>query len=416
MNTAFLPSLLVLVLGLLQSAQVCAQTDEHRPLATSTTLRFQDILDSTLQQAPEARVAAVREQQALAFADAGRSWLAGRPALVASYLDDGFFDNHGMQELEYGLQLPLWRPGEKADTEQLGEHYQQQANSWQQSVLITLAGRVRTLLTNLVETEQLLAIEQQSTANAQQVHNVTKRLFETGAVARMEVMQSEALLLEQGRREIQATAMFHDAEVVYRITTGLEVRPTQVFNEQQSSATEQTADHPLLQFLQSSIDVANANVRQTEIAAKGSPQLTVGTRRQRADRFQPTIDSLSLSLTVPFGGKAAVASRTTTARMQAVDAEVVYHNTLRELQLALHEAEHELDVTRESLPLAQQQAALSAERQQLTQRAFDAGELTLVPVLSAVEDARQSARDLVLLQQKQQRLIAEYNQALGVLP
>jgi outer membrane protein TolC len=229
-------------------------------------------------------------------------------------------------------------------------------------------------------------------------------------------MQSENQLLQQRQREIQANAAMLDAEIVYRMTTGLLVRPAATPAETMASATEISPEHPLLRLLQSEVDVAGDNVRQSEISAKGNPQLTLGTRREQGNRFSPTIDTLTLSLQVPFGGKHVVAARTSTARLAKVDAEVGWRSTQRELQLALHEAEHELDVTREALPLASQQAALDAERSTLAQRAFDAGELTLAQVLAAVVEAHNSARTLVQLQNREQRLIADYNQALGVLP
>jgi len=397
-------------------SQVLAQGDDHQPLATSETLGFAEILDNALKNAPEAGVTEARGAQAAAYQGMGRGWLASRPSVVASYLDDSRLDNQGQKEIEYGVQLPLWRPGEKRDTARLADDYSRQSDLWQQSLRLTLAGRVRTLLADIAEAEQILAIERQATADSEQLQAVTTRLFETGALSRLDVMQSENQLLQQRQREIQANAAMLDAEIVYRMTTGLLVRPAATPAETMASATEISPEHPLLRLLQSEVDVAGDNVRQSEISAKGNPQLTLGTRREQGNRFSPTIDTLTLSLQVPFGGKHVVAARTSTARLAKVDAEVGWRSTQRELQLALHEAEHELDVTREALPLASQQAALDAERSTLAQRAFDAGELTLAQVLAAVVEAHNSARTLVQLQNREQRLIADYNQALGVLP
>ncbi len=416
MNAKLRTPLLWLLPCLLLGGHVAAQPDEHAPLATSATLRFRDILDSTLHNAPEMSGTEVRQQQAQAYAGAARSWLAGRPSAVVAYINDNTLDHQGLQEQEYGVQLPLWRPGEKRDAMHLGEQYQQQSQLWLQALQLTLAGRVRNLLAGITEAEQLLAIEQQATSDAQQLKAVTQRLFETGAVARIDVLQTDNLLLEQQQRLLQAEAAMKDAEIVYRVTTGLNVKPATAFIETLNSADEITPAHPLLQYLQSSVDVAAASIRQSEMSARGNPQLTVGTRRQRGDRFQPTIDSVAISVTIPFGGSAYVSSRTSAARMQEVDAQVQLRNTQREMQLALHEAEHELSVTRARLPLAQQQAAIGNERSELAQRAFALAELNLVQVLPAMQEARTSARALAMLQQKQQRLIADYNQVLGVLP
>ncbi len=275
---------------------------------------------------------------------------------------------------------------------------------------------MRVLLADIAEAEALVAIERQATLDAEQLQAVTTRLFDAGAASRLEVMTSDNQLLQQRQRQLQAEAALLDAEVVYRMTTGLLEVPTTVPAEAQSTATDIAATHPLLQFLQSDIDVAADQVRQSEISAKGNPQLTLGTRRERGNQFSPQIDTISLQLQVPFGGKNIVASRTSSARLAHVDAEVALRAGRRQLDLALHEAEHELDVTREALPLATQQAALDTERSALARRAFEVGELNLAQVLPAVLEAHNSARLLVQLQFREQRLIADYNQVVGELP
>jgi cobalt-zinc-cadmium efflux system outer membrane protein len=248
------------------------------------------------------------------------------------------------------------------------------------------------------------------------VSAATTRLFDAGAVSRLDVMQSQNQLLQQRQREITAEAAMHDAEIVYKMTTGLATRPQSLPTEALSALTEISSGHPVLQYLQSDVAVAAGQLRQTEISAKGSPQMTVGTRREQGNSASPVIDTITLSVQVPFGGKNIVSARTSGARLAQTDAEVAWRAAERQLQLALHEAEHELDVTRQALPLAQEQAAIDAERSVLAQRAFDAGELTLPQVLAAVQEARNSARTLTQLQHREQRLIAEYNQAVGVLP
>lgn len=405
---------MTLVAGL--PLQPCFAQSGHEALELSPTLGFHDILASTLTHAPESQETPVRQQQADAFAAAGHSWLAGRPNLALNYYNDSLLDNRGQVEAEYGLQVPLWRPGERRDSVLLGERYQTQVQLWQQALQLELAGRVRAVLADIHEAEVLLRLEREATLTAEELVRVSTAMFTAGALARVDVMQTENLLLEQRRREFQAEATLVDAEITYEFLTGLESRPAAQHTEAQSTATEIGASHPLLRYLRSDVDVMDGAVRQSEIAAKGNPQLTLGTRRERGDRFAPYTDSVNLSLTIPLGGKSFVSARTSATRRQKVDAEVLYLNTQRRLELALHDAEHELFLARQALPLAGQQAALGRERRTLAQAAFEQGELTLAQVLPAVQEARTAERDLTLLQVREQRLITEYNQLIGVLP
>ena len=88
----------------------------HAPLATSNSMTFDQVFAGALEYSPEALETPVREQQAQAYSSTGKSFIAGRPSLQLSYYDDGIIDSTGLTEMEYGVQLPLWRPGQRQDT------------------------------------------------------------------------------------------------------------------------------------------------------------------------------------------------------------------------------------------------------------------------------------------------------------
>jgi outer membrane protein TolC len=200
------------------------------------------------------------------------------------------------------------------------------------------------------------------------------------------------------------------------VLTGLQDRPAAPHREQLNALQEIGEQHPLIGYLQSEVTVAASNVRQNEIANKGSPQLTIGSRRERGDRFAPWIDTLAVTVSIPVGGKSYVSSRTSDARRDQADAEMQVLGTRRELQRSLHEAEHELYVTRQALPLAEQQATLGQQRSEMARSAFEAGETNLTQVLLAVQEAARAQREYSLLQLREQHLITEYNHFAGVLP
>jgi len=407
--------LLALLLGPCSSVLLFAQA-AHQALPTNPALDFNAVLAAVLLHAPEAREGIVRSEQADAFVAAGDSWMAGIPSLAFNYYDDGRLDDRGQMEAQYGVVLPMWRPGEKRDSAALGTRYQQQVARWESALALELAGRLRGILADITEAETLLGIEREATTTAGELLRVTTALSEAGALARLDVMQAENLLLEQRKREMQAEAALVDAEISYGLLSGLAQRPAAAHTEQQANAQEIASTHPLLQYLQSEVDVATAGIKQSEIAAKGNPQLGLGSRRERGDGTIPYTDTINISLTIPFGGKSWVSAQTSSARRQKVDAEVLYLNTERRLQQALHEVEHELFLADQALPLAEQQAALGRARQTMAQTAFAEGEVTLAQVMPAIQEARSAQRELELLLLQRQRLVTEFNQIIGVLP
>lgn len=397
---------------------VYAQHD-HTPLSRSDTLDFATLLEHSLHQAPALREDPVRRQEALDWVAAGRSWLAGRPNLNLNYFDDRVLDNRGQRELEYGIQVPLWRPGERGSMRELGRQYQSQVPLWLQALTLELAGQIRTNLADLAEAEALLALEREATAHAEELLRVTTVLYDSGSVPRLDLLQAETLLLEQRRSELAAESQMVDAELAYRLLTGLRERPAAPHAEAQSPLADIAAveeNHPLLRYLHSEIELASATIEQSRIAAKGSPQLGIGSRRERGDHFAPYTDSLNFSLQVPIGGTSHVNAKTTAARRAKVDAEVNYFTARRELERALHDAEHELHTVEQSLPLAEQQANLASQRRDMAETAFAEGEIGLVQLLPAIQEARVASRAFALLRLREQRLIAAYNQTLGVLP
>src|SRR5690606_37755361 len=155
----------MLLLALAPAVPVLAQT--HAPLPVNETLDFTTLLEHSLQQAPMLREDPVRRREAEAWLAAGRGWLAGPPSLSLNYFDDGLLDDLGQRELEYGVNLPLWRPGERADASELGQRYQEQLPLWLQALGLELAGELRTVLADIAETSAVLDLEREATRSAE---------------------------------------------------------------------------------------------------------------------------------------------------------------------------------------------------------------------------------------------------------
>ncbi|MDR0780197.1 MAG: TolC family protein [Pseudomonadales bacterium] len=404
------------VLLLAVAGQNVAAAMEHEHLAEVEGLDFATLLNAAMQQAPQILEAPVREQQASDYAAAGKRLLAGRPNVIYNLIDDRWRDNLGLRQQEFGLQLPLWRPGERRDAQAMGAHYEEQVGLWSTYLRWNLAGRLRSALMDLESAEAQLALEEAASLNAQALHRATERMFEAGSLARLDTMQTRNMLLQQQQKVLDADARMVDAERNFRVLTGLDRRPASAFTETRSAEDAVSATHPLLDYLNSEVTVARDHVQQMLLTNKGSPQLTIGTHSERGDRFQATTGSVLVQLSVPLGSKNVVNSQTSAARRLQVDAEVALRQNRIELQRLVHEAEHALFTIEQQLPLAEEQADLAEQRRAMAQGAFEAGELTLAQVLSSVQDAIAARQALSNMHLQRLRLISEYNQYLGVLP
>lgn len=393
-----------------------AQQIEHPHLTQVKELSFDELLSLSLQRIPQYREIKAREAQANAQQSVGEGWIAGRPSLQVDYLDDSIQSNLGQTELNYGVELPLWRFGQRQNQQDLGQRYGESSVAWAQNLELNVAGQLREALANYYEAITLQALEQQATRDAAELLRIVESLYEAGEAAQMEVMQARSLLLTQQRNELDADAMRVNAERNYAVLTGLTEIPELAHREALAAADEISKSHPRLVSLQAEVALQQANVKAEEAAAKGNPSVFVGSRRQKDGPNSGYHDAFAVSVSIPFGGKKFVSAATSNARRSQVDAEVALLRAQRELSSQLHEVEHQLFTLSTQLPILQEQAQLSQQQWDMARAAFELGEVDMARVVIAMQLARSSAREYESTLLKQQRLITEFNQTVGVLP
>jgi outer membrane protein TolC len=115
------------------------------------------------------------------------------------------------------------------------------------------------------------------------------------------------------------------------------------------------------------------------------------------------------------GGRYGAVSRAQASRRLA-ESESAQGLLLRELDLALHEAEHDLFVVEESLDIVSERTVLAERQWEMAQTAFELGEIDFRDLLRVQETLLAARRDVRRFEILRDRAIAEINQALGDLP
>ena len=147
----------------------------------------------------------------------------------------------------------------------------------------------------------------------------------------------------------------------------------------------------------------------------GAPTVLIGSRWERGNGEAPYEDSLGVTVTVPLGGSQRRV-RESAGAVAVAQAQQELDRRLREQQLALHEARHNLQVARRSAEQRRERATLATRRGDMMAKAFGAGEVDLLEYTrarAAARDAVQAAEEAAL---QVQLAIALHTQALGVLP
>lgn len=389
---------------------------DHMTLLRSETLTYAEVFEGALNKAPEAITRQSREQQALAYQGLAKSWTAGSPRLSLNYLGDNLFDNNGLQELEADIEWQLKSAQGRRSSQKLGQSYQREFAAWQDYLQLLISGRVRTALADIHQTDMLVNKAEDAREEARKLVDIAQRRLQAGDASLDALLQAQTLLLAKERSLLQANAEQVDAQRNYVNITGLSTRPALDYREEQSALEEIGPDHPVLRFLQGAVDIASNQITQTKEEARGNPSLNLGLKRLRGERSEDYNDALVLGFSVPFGTGAYATAQTSDARRNLAEVQVQYQGAMRQLQQTLHEVEHELAVTQTAIKLSREQVSLNSQRSKMAHKAFELGEITMTRVVQILQQQQLADTEYQLLQLKQQRLIGEFNQSVGVLP
>ena len=387
----------------------------HEELAVDADMTLAGALDMTLSQYPTFGEISARREHANAWRDRGASWIAGRPSFSFRYQTDRYGADAGLQEFESGIQVALWKWGERDSTQELGAAFDDVAEAASAALRWEVAGMLRDAIWGVAQAEGEMQILQESLTIASQLAHSVRRRHELGDVALGDVLLAESSYLEAQAMLGEAEARLVDAERAYRTLTTLDRRPPFLV---EALSAEKAIDpsHPGLRFLAAQLTTARAARRLERTSAVTSPTLTIGPRRERSVYRQPFEDSIGVMLTVPFGGGSHVRIRETEAGRQVASAESELRLLARELDLRMHEAAHGLEMARSNLDLANGRSELAQRSYQMGESAYSKGELNLIELLNlrtAFLDAQVQA---LRFDTEEKRQTALYNQAVGVLP
>jgi outer membrane protein TolC len=356
-------------------------------------------------------VLGAHEEAARQYEQRSGSLISGAPSLQLRYLSDRLQTRRGVTEAEGGIDLPLWRWGQRravgreADANRQGLADDQRLHRWQ------IAGAVRESYWDVREAQGRLELAQREVAAFQQLEQDVLRRIAAGDVA-----PSERLTAEGQRREREAAQ--HEVEVLladryfgWRALTGLDALPAAA---EERRAGETTQYLPL-EAARTAAARAQSAVSAAQAEGSGSPRLLLGYRAETANGT-PDVNSISAQLTVPFGGSSHREAALTPLKLEAARAADQVSQMQREALLAHHEAEHELHAREVALSDAAGRLALAADEIALARRAYGLGETSLAERLLTEIRAADANRTFALAVIAHSRAIARFNQINGVLP
>jgi outer membrane protein TolC len=396
-----------------EAEPIVAHVDE---LSADSALSLHQLIEETTERYPKQGVAGAMADEARALQRRGDSWFPGYPSLYLQWIDDSVGGDRGVRQVQTGIQLPLWMWGQREAGQALAGQAAANAAEFGRALHYEVAGLVREALWTIALTENRLEL-------AREVHEVSKRLLDAirlrvdvGDLARADLLLAESDHLEKHASLTDAEAeLMHARQAFINLTR--QSRAPARFEEQKSSRAEITADHPALAAATAAVERLRAEVGWVKESKQGTqPTVTVGTQHDWFERGQARDDETNLVVQVPFGGGDYNAPVEAEANVRLNQAVAGREQMARDLEKALHEAAHHLQVDEAQRATAAERRKIAEQHLRISHASFDAGEMELLDLLKIENVAQKAIRDAEQTALQFKRDIARYNQVVGEMP
>jgi cobalt-zinc-cadmium efflux system outer membrane protein len=379
---------------------------------------LKEVFDAAWGRQPESQALPARRDAAQAQQRAAGAWTPEPLALEINNKTDRFTRNNGARELEVGVAIPLWLPGERRNSGSLADAEAAAVESRVAAARLRLAATVREAWWNWERTRIDTDIARGQLDNARRIATDVARRAKAGDLARADQHQADGAVAAAEAAIAQAEAGATAAlQQLKSLTGGVALAvPAGVSSAEPEPTSADAPAHPALGELQDRAAVAERTAVLATTRSRANPELTLSTTRERGtfgERYDP---SITVGIRIPFGGGPRHDSRVAAARVDAVEAEAQLALERARLQSEVEAAIARVQAAQTQLAAAERRATLARETRGFFDKSFRLGESDLPTRLriesEAIEAERQAARSRVELA----AAISAWRQALGLLP
>ncbi|HEY8035128.1 MAG TPA: TolC family protein [Methylobacter sp.] len=388
--------------------------EHHDPIESDATLSLSKVVDLTLQKYPDETWLKSLEEEAAAIGQRGDSWTAGASQAGLRFQEA---TSGTLHYIDGTVQVPLWNLGQRDAEQALAKLAESSAMSQSDAVKLRVAGLVRNALWNIALAN--LSYEQakiELTITDQLLAKVQRRV-ELGDLPRADFLLAQTESLQKRSVVTQAEAELMHARKRYASITQITKIPTD-YQEKLVDILKIQQTHPALVAINSQIERKQAELNTIKLVGSGQTNVAVGINSDQFtnDPRSNMTASFNIGVTVPFGGSAHLAPHVAAINVELNKLLAEREQMNRDLEQAHHEAEHNLEVNRVELGIANELKQVAEEHLKMTNLSFSVGEINLMDLLRIQSRTQQAVLNAKQRAVMLQRDIALYNQAVGVMP
>lgn len=380
-------------------------------------LTLKALFDRAWERQPESQSAALRRESAQAARSGASSWMAEPAALELSTKTDRPGSNQGNREVEVGVALPLWLPGERARKAALGDAEIKAVESRRLAAQLQLAASVREAWWALQRAQAEMGLAQDRLQNAQRLAADVVRRFNAGDMSRADQTQAEGAVAQAEAAVAEATGARDMAQAALAAWGGNRELVDGAEPEAEAlPAAGLPADHPAVADWQDQAEVARRAADLAAVQTRANPELTVAATRGREQSGERYLQSFTVGVRVPLGGGDRARAKEAAARADALDAEVRARVEQDRLAADVAAATARVKAKQAQREAMARHAALARDTRGFIDKAFRLGEADWPTRLRVELEAVQAERQLARARIDAAAAVSTLRQALGLLP
>jgi outer membrane protein, heavy metal efflux system len=383
-------------------------------LKVNSNLVLHDVLEKTFARNPVQATLQSRESVVSAKNMQANAMLPSTPAVNVLHQNDVLASGRGEREWQAELELPVWLPNQKNNRLKVAEATQSNVTANRESLKLQVAGLVRDTLWDVSINESIYALAVNKYEVASKLQLDVEKRYKAGEMAKTDAMLAQQETLRAEKEQLRAEAELMHARHRYLLLTGLHEMPAN-FEETQSSL-EDYSQSSIWAEAQSKVELAEKERALVQVESRENLLVLVNLRSTKGAFDDLSNQSMGVKVRIPFGNDARAAPIKAAAELgvgQALTERETLRNTLDSM---MHEAEHNLNVSRAELVIATKQLEIAKESSRLAKKAFQLGETDLVSLIRIQAQTDETERAYTTRKIQVQWDIARYNQAVGVLP
>ena len=388
--------------------------EHHDLIESDASLSLAKVITLTLEKYPDVTWLTSLEEEASALARRGKSWTAGASQAGLRFQEASSGTLHYIDAF---VQVPLWNFGQRDAEQTVAKQAENSALSQTFAVKLRVAGLIRGALWDMelasITYEQAKA---ELTVTDQLLAKVQRRV-ELGDLPRADLLLAQSESLQKRSVMTLAEAELVHARKRYASITLLTKAPSD-YREKMADIVKIQQSHPALVAINSQIERKQAELNAIKLVGSGQTNVAVGINSDRYtdDQRSNKTDSFNIGVTVPFGGTDYLSPHIAAVNVDLNKLMSEQQQLNRTLEQAHHEAEHNLEVNRVELSIANELKQVAEQHLKMTESSFSVGEIDLMDLLRIQSRTQQAVLNAKQRAVMLQRDIAIYNQAVGVTP